>query len=278
MWSNSRPLFTPKPVFATAADSGASTPASTQASTPASTQPDQPQLSYAQDPLPQQPIRPTTSSRYPTYPAAAPAATGIAPSQTTGLPPYAPVTPPSFAAPPVGPGTLGSTFYGQQPPLGPPPSATPLPGSASTSSSSISYQGKVVGLGGWNDTPAHMTSKVAAVPVAELQGIQDPKGLIVSKTTNMLAVVSSAYEQDPAQRRVIADTSKRIDELFAKLGDGVVSDAVVAYLVGSIQALDARDSVTASSYVAKLMSGHFDQDGRWIVGYKRLVELYQKLL
>ncbi len=81
-----------------------------------------------------------------------------------------------------------------------------------------------------------------------------------------------------SQNKIIQDTEKRMQELFERLNQEKLGKAILAQLIQLAMALNAMDMNTASLLSIHLMTSSFDQQGKWVLGMKRLVELYTKCL
>ncbi|KAJ3075254.1 hypothetical protein HK102_005649 [Quaeritorhiza haematococci] len=77
---------------------------------------------------------------------------------------------------------------------------------------------------------------------------------------------------------MIDDTDKRLETLFERLAMGELPDRVLAQLVILGKALNERDMSSATVVVTGLMTTSYDKEGKWVVGCKRLIEMYQKIL
>ncbi|KAJ3159371.1 hypothetical protein HDU86_001689 [Geranomyces michiganensis] len=226
------------------------------------------------------------------------------------LPPLAPPPFSGYGTPPPASG------YGTPPPLFPPgdpsgPSRPPQQYSAypehlrtAAPPPNGTYQGAVAGLNGWNDIPSDLLSglsrkkvgggsshasgtstpsgAVANVSVGGaggaadiLQSCPDPKGLVASSVrAEMDRVRGSA---GPAQKRMMDDTAKRIDNLYERLNADLLPPHVLALAVQLANALVARDFASATNATTTLMTTSFDQEGKWVLGLKRLVEMAQRV-
>ena len=95
---------------------------------------------------------------------------------------------------------------------------------------------------------------------------------------------------------MVDDTEKRLDDLFERLASEKVDRVVLAKLVTLVRcgfydsfnisqhvanfnhtALNARDFGTTNAVAQDLMTTSFDVEGKWVVGLKRLAELYQRI-
>ncbi|RKO91784.1 hypothetical protein BDK51DRAFT_32073 [Blyttiomyces helicus] len=228
---------------------------------------------YQQQQQPQQPQQPypPTGSNQP-YPGPSPYTYGTQPpAGPYGAAPYSP-------AGGVPPPPLGQQQYSAYPEhhrnTPPPPSGN--------------YQGPVVGLNGWNDPPSLLSAAgkrkggspaPGVVGIADasgvLKGVENPVNLIVGAFTTALGAVKAGV--DPSQRRMVEDTDKRIDNLFERLAGDQVGEVVLAQLVVLSNALNAKDFATANGCIMTLMTSSFDHEGKWMVGAKRLVEMYSRM-
>jgi hypothetical protein len=75
---------------------------------------------------------------------------------------------------------------------------------------------------------------------------------------------------------MIDDTEKRMDELFDKLASNQISSSILAKLIHLCNALKANDVQSATRMSLDLMTTSFEKEGKWVLGLKRLVELYAK--
>ncbi|KAJ3317939.1 hypothetical protein HDV06_001049 [Boothiomyces sp. JEL0866] len=139
-----------------------------------------------------------------------------------------------------------------------------------------SYQN--VSGAGWNDPP--LASK-ALKDQEILHGVENPESTIVSIITDTLDAVKQNSRANP---RMIDDTDKRLEFLFDRLANKLVAPIYLApaYKISLgefilILALSQRDFQTAKSTVTALMAGVPQDDTKWIVGLKRLVELYEQI-
>ncbi|KAJ3297995.1 hypothetical protein HK104_011290 [Borealophlyctis nickersoniae] len=112
-------------------------------------------------------------------------------------------------------------------------------------------------------------------PSAVLKGVESPEGIIVAALTTALDAVKAGV--DASQRRMVEDTDKRLESLFERLAAKQLQPPVLAQLLTLANALNARDFPTANATVMSLMTTSFDQEGKWLLGVKRLVELYQRV-
>ncbi|KAI9102502.1 hypothetical protein DFS34DRAFT_395362 [Phlyctochytrium arcticum] len=209
-----------------------------------------------------------------------------------------------------------SSGYGTPPPtfppspsgsaLPPPPQGPPARGTYSAYPEHLrnappsqgNFQGNVAGLNGWNDLPAHMLSGMAGKkkassagsnsgastpaataviqdPFEALSGVTDPAGHIVAAFVGAMERVR--LKADPSQKRMVEDTSKRLDTLYERLSANAIPQHVLGTTVQLASALVNEEYSTCNSITTSLMTGSFDQEGKWLLGAKRLIELCQKL-
>ena len=76
---------------------------------------------------------------------------------------------------------------------------------------------------------------------------------------------------------MVQDTEKRIESLMDKLASDQVSKPILAQLIHLSNALKVRNIQSATQITLQLMTDSFDQEGKWVVGLKRLVELYARI-
>ena len=73
------------------------------------------------------------------------------------------------------------------------------------------------------------------------------------------------------------DVAKRMAGLEAKLGTGEVSAEVFAQLAQLCQALAAGDAATALQIHVAITTSDWADNGQWLMGLKRLIEMVGKL-
>ncbi|KAJ1976904.1 protein transport protein S31 [Dimargaris xerosporica] len=76
----------------------------------------------------------------------------------------------------------------------------------------------------------------------------------------------------PAQKRVLDDTEKRLNQLFDLMNEGNLPSAMEGPLLSLAQALQHRDYPQAHQVYMKMIHTNFDSSQRWMMGAKRLVE------
>ena len=73
------------------------------------------------------------------------------------------------------------------------------------------------------------------------------------------------------------DVAKQMAGLEAKLGTGEVSAEVFAQLAQLCQALAAGDAATALQIHVAITTSDWADNGQWLMGLKRLIEMVGKL-
>ncbi|KAG0317415.1 hypothetical protein BGZ99_006305 [Dissophora globulifera] len=79
------------------------------------------------------------------------------------------------------------------------------------------------------------------------------------------------------QKRMFEDTTKRLQVLQDQMESGTVKERVVAPLNEMIQALSSKSFAKSQAIHAKLMQTEFESEGKWLLGFKRLIDLYTTL-
>lgn len=75
---------------------------------------------------------------------------------------------------------------------------------------------------------------------------------------------------------MVQDTDKRLDELFDKLASGKISRPLLARLMHLSNALNQRAHPASSQLTLQLMTDFMNTEGKWVVGLKRLAEMYAR--
>ncbi len=75
---------------------------------------------------------------------------------------------------------------------------------------------------------------------------------------------------------MVQDTEKRLDELFDKLASGTISRPLLARLLHLSNALNQRVHPAAMQLSLQLMTDYMNTEGKWVVGLKRLTEMYAR--
>ncbi|KAF9193153.1 hypothetical protein BGZ51_004125 [Haplosporangium sp. Z 767] len=78
----------------------------------------------------------------------------------------------------------------------------------------------------------------------------------------------------PPQKRMFDDTTKRLQVLQEQMDNGTVKERIVGPLGEMIQALSSKSFAQCHTIHAKLMQTEFDSEGKWLLGFKRLIDLY----
>ncbi|KAJ3179954.1 protein transport protein S31 [Gaertneriomyces sp. JEL0708] len=136
------------------------------------------------------------------------------------------------------------------------------------------FQTAVVGvnLGGWNDIPqGALGGKTSVAHDEVLNGVGNPKALIVKSFMDAMENVKA--RQPASQKRMIEDTEKRLENLYERVSTDQVPPQILAMTVQIAKALNEKDFTTANNIILQLMTTSFDQEGKWVLGAKRLVEL-----
>ncbi|KAJ3044138.1 hypothetical protein HDV00_003242 [Rhizophlyctis rosea] len=196
--------------------------------------------------------------------------------------PTAPTAQPVLQRPLMHPGVAAHAAQSQYPSgYGTPPPAwgtgTPPPMAPPTSMHTQQpqqYSGARKSRPG-SGTASPAPSGLVVDPDEALKGIESPAGFIVAGLTAILDHVKSSV--DASQQRMVDDTEKRLDNLFERLASEQVQRVVLAKLVTLVRSLNARDFMTCNAVAQDLMTTSFDQEGKWVVGLKRLVELAQRV-
>jgi hypothetical protein len=75
---------------------------------------------------------------------------------------------------------------------------------------------------------------------------------------------------------MVQDTEKRLDELFDKLASSQISRPLLARLMHLSNALTQRAHPAAMQITLQLMTDFMTTEGKWVVGLKRLAEMYAR--
>ena len=133
----------------------------------------------------------------------------------------------------------------------------------------VNYQGVVTGLSGWNDAP-NLNDKSSNQIILETQ---NPSKLILETLSNILNSLKTVN----IPGKIFADTEKRCLILFEKLEKQELDSTVLGLLIHLSNAVNVQDNSKAGQISMELMQKGTPGDSKWIVGVKRLVELYSKL-
>ncbi|KAJ3219668.1 hypothetical protein HDU67_010030 [Dinochytrium kinnereticum] len=148
----------------------------------------------------------------------------------------------------------------------------------------MNYQGSVRGIHGWNDPPNLIgvaskkaaAAQPAAAPTPTMSDVD--AGMIGSAMVTAMTVIKQAAAADPSQRRIVDDTDKRLEELLERLGTQSIPNPVMIQLSKVAAAVNSRDipGASAASVQLTLLSTAHSSEARWILGVKRLIELYAR--
>ncbi|KAF9904147.1 hypothetical protein EC991_002982 [Linnemannia zychae] len=120
----------------------------------------------------------------------------------------------------------------------------------------------------WNDPPTKIFEKTAKKD----DGAAYDFGPMNETLTRIIKECSTRV---PApQKRMFEDTSKRLQSLQEQMQNGTVKERVVVPLGEMIEALSTRSFTQCHAIHAKLMQTEFDSEGKWLLGFKRLIDLY----
>jgi len=81
-------------------------------------------------------------------------------------------------------------------------------------------------------------------------------------------LAGSPAAQQPRQRD---DLTKRLEDLYTKLGSGMCKNAVSEKVMVLVQAIEGQDLVTAQKCAAELATMDWDVNKNWVQAVKRLV-------
>jgi len=87
----------------------------------------------------------------------------------------------------------------------------------------------------------------------------------------------NAYQLLPIDKRKLDDVEKRIGILVTKLSSGEIAAAVFEKLLRMCQALAAGDARTAGDLQVQIATTDWVDNGHWLMGLKRLIEMTSKL-
>mmetsp|Transcript_15311 Transcript_15311/g.41928 ORF Transcript_15311/g.41928 Transcript_15311/m.41928 type:complete len:619 (-) Transcript_15311:306-2162(-) len=172
--------------------------------------------------------------------------------------------PPPAAAPAAPPPPIASF-----PPAAMPPAATPFQYQAPAQPSYDASAG-VYGQMAQQPPP-----QPAPPPPAPPKPTYDASGVI--STIQGLMGRCGAYQLQPVDKRRLEDTEKRSTTLFQKLQDGSISNSVFEKLQQLCSSLAGGDVQTALAIHMQLTTTDWTDNGHWLMGLKRLIELVGKL-
>ncbi|KAF9361971.1 hypothetical protein BGX26_008143 [Mortierella sp. AD094] len=123
----------------------------------------------------------------------------------------------------------------------------------------------------WNDPPTQIFEKDAKSGESTTYDFGP-------MNTTLTAIIKECSANVPApQKRMFEDTTKRLQALQEQMDNGTVNERVVAPLGDMIQALSSKSFAQCHAIHAKLMQTEFESEGKWLLGFKRLIDLYASL-
>lgn len=96
-------------------------------------------------------------------------------------------------------------------------------------------------------------------------------------TLSQLSGKCAAFNLPPMEQRKLDDVNKRLMLLTEKLRSGAVHPAVFEKLTDLSRALAGGDAHTASQLQVQLTTSDWADNGQWLMGVKRLIEMTSKL-
>ncbi|KAL1931198.1 hypothetical protein VTP01DRAFT_10335 [Rhizomucor pusillus] len=124
----------------------------------------------------------------------------------------------------------------------------------------------------WNDPPQTIfeKSKDANSGTAEME-TKDVADTLTAILDQCQAKITSG-----PNKRVLADTTQRINGMLKELREEQISQHVLHSLSGLSHALQAKEWEKAAEIHTKLMTTEYDKHGSWLLGLRRLIDLHQK--
>nr|CAG8541528.1 963_t:CDS:2 [Entrophospora candida] len=122
----------------------------------------------------------------------------------------------------------------------------------------------------WNDPPEKIFNK---------EVIKHDRQYGISQITVILRKLLNDCKQffvTGIDKRILVDTEKRIDLLFEKLEKYELPENVIVKLSQICECLESRDFANALTIQGNLMTTDFEKEGKWLLGIKRLIDLYKK--
>ncbi|KAI9498341.1 hypothetical protein BDB00DRAFT_867502 [Zychaea mexicana] len=123
----------------------------------------------------------------------------------------------------------------------------------------------------WNDPP-HTIFKKASGEQLDKESSQDE---IAEALTTVLNHCQPVFTSGP-NKRVYADTAQRINGMLKEIENDEIFPHVMQSLAGLSKALETKDWETAKEIHTKLMTTEYEKHGGWLLGLKRLIDLYNK--
>ncbi|KAF8942126.1 hypothetical protein BGZ47_006801 [Haplosporangium gracile] len=116
----------------------------------------------------------------------------------------------------------------------------------------------------WNDPPTKIFEKSAKMDDGAAYDFGPMNGTLTRIIKECSAHVPRMFE----------DTTKRLQSLQDQMQQGTVKERVVVPLGEMIEALSSRSFTQCHAIHAKLMQTEFDSEGKWLLGFKRLIDFY----
>ncbi|KAG0370722.1 hypothetical protein BC939DRAFT_441176 [Gamsiella multidivaricata] len=123
----------------------------------------------------------------------------------------------------------------------------------------------------WNDPPTQIFKKASQTEGAAAFDF------VPMKETLATIIKECAANVPASQKRMFEDTTKRLQTLQEQMDNGTVKERIVAPLGEMIQALSSKSFTQCQAIHAKLMQTEFESEGKWLLGFKRLIDLYASL-
>lgn len=120
----------------------------------------------------------------------------------------------------------------------------------------------------WNDPPTKIFEKTAKKDDGAAYDFGP-----MNETLTKIIKECAAHVPAP-QKKMFEDTTKRLQSLQEQMLNGTVKERVVVPLSEMIEALSSRSFAECHAIHAKLMQTEFDSEGKWLLGFKRLIDLY----
>ena len=224
------------------------------------------QPSYTQaQPTPAPPAQ-AYSYAAPAQPAAAAYAPPAQHTPYAAAPEYAPAPAPpaysSYAAQTPAPAPAPAPAYAYAPPATPQPTSSyaPQPGYAPQAQA---------------QAPVEQPPPPPAAPPPPPKPSYDAEPVINAFT--QLSAKCAAFNLPPLEARKLEDVNKRLGILFEKLRGGNITAGVFERLQQLCQALAGGDARTALEVHVQITTSDWADNGPWLMGVKRLIEITSKL-
>ncbi|KAG0270475.1 hypothetical protein BGZ95_001678 [Linnemannia exigua] len=167
---------------------------------------------------------------------------------------------------PPPPGPIGPSVGGMK--LPPPP----MKGAGATGPAPIPYTKgdfRTAAIDNhWNDPPTKIFEKNSKKDDGAAYDFGP-----MNETLTKIIKECSAHVPAP-QKRMFEDTTKRLQSLQEQMQNGTIKERVVIPLGEMIEALSTRSYSQCHAIHAKLMQTEFDSEGKWLLGFKRLIDFY----